>query len=91
MLLDLGHSELVVLPDNYRHIKFLALRWCPEGTAGRGKGDKHYILPAPPPYLREIRFKSDCKGNMVAEGFRISKQDHFWSFGSGRPEAPSIT
>lgn len=45
MLLDLGHSELDVLPDSYRHIKFLVLRWCPEGTAGRGEGDKHYIPP----------------------------------------------
>lgn len=88
MLLDLGHSELDVLPDSYRHIKFLVLRWCPEGTAGRGEGDKHYIPPDP--YLREIRLKSVCKGNTVAEGLWISNET-FWCFGSGGPEAPSIS
>lgn len=69
MLLDLGHSELVVLPDNYRHIKFLALRWCPEGTAGRGEGDKHYILPAPPPILEKSGLKAFARETRLQRGF----------------------
>lgn len=46
VLLDLGHSKLVVVGShNYRPIKFPTLQWDVKGSAGRGGVDKH---PSPP-------------------------------------------